>query len=466
MTSLDARIANLFPSIILNLQESIRIPSIQGDPTLDAPFGIQVKEALNHALKTASSLGFKTYDLDGYVGWAEYGESENMIVVLGHLDVVPSGEGWTRPPFGGEIHGNKMFGRGVMDDKGPIIGALWALYAIKELSIPVKRRIRILFGTNEESGMKDMYYYLEHGGEIPIMGFTPDGEFPIVAYEKGQLHVRIKVPFVQPNNSKALLLGICGGTVPNVVPSEAEAKIRFFDPSEKQKILNAFKKVAREKGIKVAVNAESEIATIKVSGVAAHGSTPELGVNAIANLLYLLGYSIDEDWGESLRGLSGYFYGDVNGVNLGIFLEDELSGKLTCNLGQINFEDGCLSLILDIRFPVSFKFEDVILSLESLSQKEGFSLNILRKKAPLNMPKDSILIKKLQKVYEEKTGQEAKLLSMGGGTYAKALPNIVAFGPKFPESPDVAHQADEFIDLEEYLKILQIMGAAMVELAN
>ena len=104
MTSLDARIANLFPSIILNLQESIRIPSIQGDPTLDAPFGIQVKEALNHALKTAFSLGFKTYDLDGYVGWAEYGESENMIVVLGHLDVVPSGEGWTRPPFGGEIH--------------------------------------------------------------------------------------------------------------------------------------------------------------------------------------------------------------------------------------------------------------------------------------------------------------------------------------------------------------------------
>ena len=147
-------------------------------------------------------------------------------------------------------------------------------------------------------------------------------------------------------------------------------------------------------------------------------------------------------------------------------MEDELSGKLTCNLGQINFEDGCLSLILDIRFPVSFKSEDVILSLESLSQKEGFSLNILCKKAPLNMPKDSILIKKLQKVYEEKTGQEAKLLSMGGGTYAKALPNIVAFGPKFPESPDVAHQADEFIDLEEYLKILQIMGAAMVELAN
>ncbi len=466
MTSLDAKIANLFPSIILNLQESIRIPSIQGDPALDAPFGIQVKEALNHALKTASSLEFKTCDLDGYVGWAEYGESENVIVVLGHLDVVPPGEGWTHPPFGGEIHGDKMFGRGAMDDKGPIMGALWALYAIKELCIPLKHRIRVLFGTNEESGMKDMYYYLEHGREIPMMGFTPDGEFPIVAYEKGQLHVCIKVPFVQPNNSKSLLLRICGGTVPNAVPSRAEAQIRFFDLSEKQKILNTFKEVACKKGINIAINEESEVATIRVSGVAAHGSTPEQGVNAIANLLHLLGYSIDEDWGKSLKELSGYFYGDVNGVNLGIFLEDELSGKLTCNLGLINLEDGCLSLILDIRFPVTFKSEDIILSLESLSQKKGFFMNILREKAPLNMPKDSILIRKLQKVYKEKTGREPKLLSMGGGTYAKALPNIVAFGPKFPEGPDVAHQADEFIDLEEYLKILQIMGAAMVELAN
>mgnify|MGYP000935171859 FL=1 len=198
MNSLDAKITNLFPSIILNLQESIRIPSVQSDPAPDAPFGIEIKRALDQALKTASSLGFATQNLDSYVGWAEYGEGKDMVAVLGHLDVVPPGDGWTYSPFAGEIHGNKMFGRGTMDDKGPTIGALWALCAIKELSIPVKCRIRILFGTNEESGMKDMKYYLEHGGEIPLMGFTPDGEFPIIAYEKGQLHIRIDVPFIQP----------------------------------------------------------------------------------------------------------------------------------------------------------------------------------------------------------------------------------------------------------------------------
>jgi len=466
MNSLDAKITNLFPSIILNLQESIRIPSVQSDPAPDAPFGIEVKRALDQALKTASSLGFATQNLDSYVGWAEYGEGKDMVAVLGHLDVVPPGDGWTYSPFAGEIHGNKMFGRGTMDDKGPTIGALWALYAIKELSIPVKRRIRILFGTNEESGMKDMKYYLEHGGEIPLMGFTPDGEFPIIAYEKGQLHIRIDVPFIQPKASKSMLLDINGGTVPNVVPSEAKATIRFSDPDKKRIALNAIRETAQINDIKISLLEEDNEVTLKVFGVAAHGSTPELGVNAIANLMFVLGSSIDEDWGKAIDQLGKCFYGDVNGMNLGIFTQDKLSGKLTCNLGLLTFQDECMSLVLDIRFPVTFRSEDILTPLKAFAGKNGFSLSILREKAPLNMPEDSILIRKLQKVYEEKTGQEAKLLSMGGGTYAKALPNMVAFGPKFPGSPDVAHKADEFMDLDEYLKVIQIIGAAMVEMAN
>lgn len=466
MNYIDAKILNLFPSIVLNLQESIRIPSVQGDPAPDAPFGVEIKKALDQALKTASSFGFATYDLDGYVGWAEYGEGKDVIVVLGHLDVVPPGDGWTYPPFAGEIHGNKMFGRGTMDDKGPTIGALWALHAIKELSIPIKHRIRVLFGTNEESGMKDMQYYLEHGGEIPLMGFTPDGEFPIIAYEKGQLHVHVDVPFIQSKTSKYLLLDIRGGTVPNVVPSEAEAKIRFLDPGKKLIILNVVKETAQRNDINISILEEGNDVILKVFGVAAHGSTPEMGVNAIANLLFILGSSIDEDWSKTISFLGRCFYGDVNGINLGIFVEDKLSGKLTCNLGQLNFQDSHLSLVLDIRFPVTFKPKDVVTPLKAFVEKNKFSLYVLREKVPLNMPEDNILIKKLQKVYEEKTGQEAKLLSMGGGTYAKALPNMVAFGPKFPGSPDVAHKADEFIDLDEYLKVIQIIGAAIVELAN
>jgi len=466
MNYLDAKIINLFSSIVLNLQESIRIPSVQGNPAPDAPFGIEVKKALDQALKTASSFGFATQNLDGYVGWAEYGEGKEMVAVLGHLDIVPPGDGWTYPPFAGEIHGNKMFGRGTMDDKGPTIGALWALHAIKELSIPVKRRIRILFGTNEESGMKDMKYYLEHGGEIPLMGFTPDGEFPIIAYEKGQLHIRIDVPFIQPKTSKFIILDINGGTAPNVVPSEAKATIRFLDSDKKRTTLNTIKETAQRNDIKISLLEEDNEVTLKVFGVAAHGSTPELGVNAIASLMFVLGSSIDEDWGKVVGKLGKCFYGDVNGMNLGIFVQDDLSGKLTCNLGQLIFQDGYLSLVLDIRFPVTFQSEDIVSPLKAFAEKNGFSLSILREKAPLNMPEDSVLIRKLQKVYEEKTGQEAKLLSMGGGTYAKALPNIVAFGPKFPGSADVAHKADEFIDLDEYLKVIQIIGAAIVELAN
>ena len=460
MTDLDEKIISLFPSIIASVQESIRIPSLQSAPSPGAPFGAEISRTLEHALRTASLLGLKTQNVDGYVGWAEYGDGVDMVGVLGHLDVVPPGEGWNYPSFGAEIHEDKLYGRGALDDKGPSIGALWLLYAIKELKLPIRHRIRVLLGTNEESGMQDMPYYLKKGGEIPLLGFTPDGDFPIVASEKGQLHICLERVF-----DNCCLTSFSGGTVPNVVPSESEASLLCSSEEEARKIKENLESVALKKEAKLFVEQQGNLLSLKAFGVSAHGSMPHLGKNAALLLWELISLSVDEPWSREINELLSSFSEDTGGKHLGIALRDEPSGELSCNLGILKFDGRKLSLILDIRYPVSFEENDVLAPLNSFAKKNSCTMNVLRRKNPLWMPADSLLIKKLQKIYKTKTGLDPKLLSMGGGTYAKALPHTVAFGPKFPDSPDVVHKANEFIDMEEFLLVLQIMGAAMVELA-
>ena len=177
------------PELLACLQENLRIPSVQGAPEEGKPYGSEVRRSLDHVLAAAEALGFSTVNMDGQVGWCEYGTGEEMVAVLGHLDVVPAGDGWSFDPWGGEIRGNRIFGRGTMDDKGPSIAALYALAALRDSGLPIRRRIRVLWGCNEESGSQDMKYYLAHGGEIPVMGVTPDGEYPVINGEKGIINV-------------------------------------------------------------------------------------------------------------------------------------------------------------------------------------------------------------------------------------------------------------------------------------
>ena len=171
--------------LVHSLQSCIRIPSVYADDGSGHPYGQPVHDCLQYMLKLSSDMGFATGSCDGHVGWCEYGEGEEMVAILGHLDVVPAGEGWSVDPFGGDLKDGRVYGRGSMDDKGPTMAALYALLALKEAGLPLKRRIRILYGLNEETGSADMKYYLKHGGEVPVMGITPDGEYPVINGEKG-----------------------------------------------------------------------------------------------------------------------------------------------------------------------------------------------------------------------------------------------------------------------------------------
>lgn len=435
---LDPVIDELQGDILKSVSESIQIESTEAVSTEEMPFGEGPAKALQHALKLGETLGFYTKNLNNVVGYVEFGDGDEIIAVLGHLDVVPAGEGWEHPPFGGEVHDGCLWGRGALDNKGPIIGALYSMKAIQQSGLPLKRRIRVIFGTNEETGSKDIPFYCEHE-EAPVMGFTPDASYPVIFAEKGILTFSISKKLDQ-TDGKAKLIKIFGGTASNIVPDFAEASI----------------------------SCDGELSHHTATGLAAHGSIPEKGENAIINLIRNLeGSDFSQDLKQFFSFLSEKIGVETDGRSMGIQMQDEKSGALTLNLAMIRYQsEQEIKAIVNIRYPVTKKVDEIMKAVLNQAADAGIIISLLGHKAPLYVNEDSELIKKLQCVYEVCTGEKSGLIAIGGGTYAKAMKNIVAFGPVFPGQEDVTHQADEHISIENLMKNIKIMASAMYLLAN
>lgn len=460
MTQLDKKIEEMKDEIVREVQNVVKIKSVEENPQDGMPFGEGVYKALNYTLKLASDMGLKTKNMDNFVGYAEYGEGEEMIAVLGHLDVVPEGDGWKYPPYAAEIHDDKIYGRGTIDNKGPLIGALYALRALNELRLPISKRIRIIFGTNEETGSNCIKYYLDKGEEIPVAGFTPDAEYPIINGEKGIITCKYERDICTDGDVK--IECIKGGIAPNVVPDYAEVVISA--PKDKLECIK--KQVLGKDGFEVEVK-DGEDLKIKSYGVSAHGSTPEKGKNAISNLLILLEeFDIDGNMGEVIRFINKYINTEVNGQSLGVYMEDDISGKFILNLGTIQGNNNKISFELNMRYPVTKDYEDFKHILDGKFKEGNLRQVYLRHKKSLYVSPETNFIKKLQKVYEAKTGDVANLISIGGGTYAKAMPNVVAFGPIFKGQEMVEHKPNEYIEISHLIKNTEIMAEAMYELAK
>lgn len=456
---LDKKILEMKDEIIESVQEAVKIKSVEGDNKEGMPFGEGVQKALEHCLNLSESLGFKTTNVDNMIGYAEYGQGDEMIAVLGHLDVVPEGDGWTYPPYAAEIHDGKIYGRGTTDDKGPTIGALYALKAVKDLNLPLKRRVRIIFGLNEETGSKCVKHYVEKGEEMPVCGFTPDAEYPIINGEKGIVTCKYRRSL--KHEGQIELKSISGGIAANVVPDYAEAVIAL----SKDK-LPEIKSLA-EKAKEIQIEEIDNYIKIKAYGISAHGSTPEKGKNAISHLLLFMNrLGFQGDIGEFLSFVNTYMELDLNGQRLGIYSEDNISGKFIFNLGTIYGNSDEISIEINMRYPVTHTYEEFIDTFKEKMLLGKMEEIYLRHKKSLYVSPDTEFIKKLQKVYEEKTGDKADLISIGGGTYAKAMDNIVAFGPIFRGQPMVEHKPDEYIKIDELIKNVQIMAAAIYELAK
>jgi len=426
-------------------QRILRVRSVELEASPGAPFGEGVKEALHVALEISKALGFKAVNLDDVLGYAEFGEGNEIVSVLGHLDVVPEGKGWDYPPYGAEIHNGKMYARGAIDDKGPTMAALFGLYAIKKLKLPIRKRARIIFGTNEESGWKCMDYLKEKVKE-PLIGFAPDGKFPIINREKGILNITIRKDFSNRNDD----IIIAGGERPNMVPDYAEALL-------KNKLIPGFDSTD------ITIEGDKIIA----KGISAHGALPEKGKNAISILMGALkNIELNPEVKEVIDFINKHVGFEVNGESLGIDFSDSFSGKLTVNLGLINMNENFASFTFNIRYPVSVKSEKVIEGIYKTLSPYSLKIAETRDQKPLFVDEDSTLVKALLSVYSEETQKPPYTLSIGGGTYARAMDVGVAFGPTFPDMEDVEHMANEYIGIDHLKQLSKLYGKAIYALAK
>lgn len=460
---LDSIIEKDKDDLIDSVQRLIRVRSVKGEPQPNAPFGEGPSQALEKALQIAKEQGFKTVNLDGYIGYAEYGTGDEYVAVLGHIDVVPEGDGWTYPPYEAEIVDGKIYGRGATDDKGPLMAALYGLKAVRDAKVPLSKKIRIIVGTDEETTNADIPYYLTRE-KAPVAGFTPDAFYPLVYAEKGIINLDLIKEIINVS-SKIKIKRLKGGIAPNMVPDSAEAEIESQDINA---IIDDVVKFAKKTQYDLKVEKLGESVVVKSKGVAAHGSTPEEGKNAIMQLLAFLGTlpTGSSDIAEAISFLNQAIGMETDGTSLGIALEDKPSGKLSMNLGMIDIKESRLITALNIRYPVTFNCEDVIGNLRQKIGSTGFKIENLRHQKPLYFPLDSPLVKILLDVFREKTGFEGKPLAIGGGTYAKEMPNILAFGPIFPGKPMVEHKPDEYIIIDDLILNCKIYASAIYQLAK
>lgn len=451
--------------MIKSVQELVKIKSVKDKPQPGAPFGEGPATALTQALKIAETLGFRTANIDNYVGYAEYGTGEKMIAVLGHVDVVPEGTGWEYPPYAAEIHDGKIYGRGSIDDKGPIVAALYGLKALKDAGLRPLHRIRILFGTDEESGSKDMEYYLEHAGEVPVAGFTPDAMYPLIRSEKGIIIFNAVKEF-KKEPSNIILKYIHGGEAANAVPDHCECALVVENDNLRKSIVKKFNDFVKEKKYQMELEEKNNMLIAKSKGIAAHAMEPEKGKNAAMQLIAFLDTVglANSDVADYVHFFAKNIGMETNGNSLGIKCMDD-TGELTLNVGVIDLDEDKGLVSVNPRYPCTFKGIDIRKKIEEKARTAGIKIEILMDQPPLYFSIDHPVIKILMKVFEEQTNKKGlQPLSIGGGTYAKAIPNIVGFGPLFPGDPIVEHRPNEYFKIEDLILNAKIYAHAIYEL--
>lgn len=428
---------------IRDLQTLVRIPSVsRGEPAEPGkPFGKTVFSALEAALAIARGLGFtKVWHVDGYAGVVEYGEGDEVLGILAHLDVVPEGQGWTYPPYGAEIHDGRIYGRGTLDDKGAAVSALYALAAVKDSGMKMKRRVRIILGTDEEIGSLGVEHYLKVEG-APTMAFTPDAEYPVVNSEMGILQTTY-------HRDGAFGIRIACGAAANVIPGVVTVTLPV--PAVETTVPEGFA-------------ADFSGNTLTVTGRGGHASMPEFAHNALlAALDILTRQPLPEADLALVKRLNALWALDLHGESLGIDVTDD-SGRTTYSPDMLTVDETGVTFTCDCRHPFTLKADDLLAVWDKAY--EGFARVKTVIKPGHFIPADTELVSTLMQVYNEINGSVSKPLSMGGGTYARELPNAVAFGIVREGDENLCHVPDESVALDNLRFNTEVMAEAIKRLA-
>ncbi len=447
----------------------LSIPSVREDDlaTKEAPVGPGPKNALKKFLEMGERDGFITKNIDNLAGHIEYGHGEETLGIFGHVDVVPVGSGWETDPFTPEIRDGKIYARGSSDDKGPSVACYYGMKIIKELNLPVSKKIRFIIGTDEESGWKcmDRYFQVE---EKPDFGFSPDAEFPIINGEKGNITLRLQ--FGSDNGGDYSLKSFTSGLRENMVPESASAVVIAANEEAGGQMKKAFEQFLKESPVSGSIKKSKNKLEIKVVGKSAHGAMPESGINAGTYLGdFLAKYDFSDDAELFLKTIAQYIHLDTVGKHLGVNYVDEKMGALSMNAGLFSFKADVLKenyIALNFRFPKGVTPAGIEEGIKSRIDHERITLEVGRTQLPHYVPLNDPLVQTLLAVYEEHTGEKGAEKVIGGGTFGRLLERGVAYGAMFPDSIDTMHQANEFLAVKDLLRAAVIYADAIYRLAK
>ncbi len=446
--------------MIRDLRGFVKIPSVSEDKE-------RVKTALGYYLSRAREMGFQAQSLlEDTVGVVEWGEGEETIGVLVHADVVGPGDlsKWLCDPYEGMIEGDRLFGRGAIDDKGPAISILYALEALKAVGLRPQKKTRIIIGTQEEVEWSDMEAY-SAAYPLPDYGFTPDGEFPIANREKG--YADIVIAFQDPvslTGAGYRLIDLRGGHGSNSVPDRASALVQ--GPGEA--LGGLFKRCSRISCLET--EKQGETLRIVARGQSAHSSMPKNGLNAIERLCEVLACEpfATSALTEAVRFIDGHKE-DPYGRKWGLYrVEDIAEGVFfdhtTIVPTLVMTETGGPTITYNLRLapPVSRR------QLESLTEKAltGYraSFRLTDYKDPLQVDPRYPFLEIMAKTYEEISGLPNAYTLAFGTSYAKAMPRFVCWGPLFPGDPDTCHEAGESLSISQWIKATKIYTLALARM--
>ena len=455
---IDSFIEEQWPTFLEDAARLIKIDSsLDGEHAAPgAPFGPGPRAALDEALAIAKRMGLEVHDGDGYAGYADLpGNSGQQLGVIGHVDVVPAGEGWSFPPFEVTRKDGFLIGRGTSDDKAPVLSALYGLKFWIDRGADLRHTVRFIFGCNEESGMDELPYYLAHH-EAPDFLFTPDAEFPLAYGEKGLFGVTLSKELAD-----GALVEFSGGTASNAVPGLASAVVRAVAAA-----LPAADRIAIEP-------AGEGLARVMATGIPGHASLPEGTVNAIGVLArYLASAGMCSDEEAGWLGFVADMAESTDGAAAGVACRDDDFADLTSVVGIARFENGRFWFTVDIRFPAATTGDALKAAFERLSSAHGAAAEITRSQEPFLVNPDTAPVRALMTAYRDATGSDVKPFTMGGATYAREFPNAVSFGPaeegvvEKPAWVGGMHGIDEGMAEEELKRAMRVYIRAFGELAG
>lgn len=472
---LNQAIDRRFQEAVEFLQELVRIPSVAGeaevaeDGTL-LPFGNAVARANRLFMARTESMGFRVSDAAHYMSHAELGDGDRVMGIIGHLDVVPAGEKshWSFDPFCGEVKDDELLGRGTTDDKGPMVAVLFAIQALLDTGWKPDARIRLMAGLDEETmdwkGL-DMY---QARFNPPDYGFTPDGVFPLVHGEKGIINFDLAHKIHKTASDGLILKKLEGGSVRNAVPASARALLGGLDQEGYAAIIKKAEQYADYYDVKLKARKSGKSLQVTASGKAAHAAAPSDGVNAISILLRFLGELdfVNDDINEFLEFYNCYLAFREDGRGLGCAMTGKYGDRLTFNVGLIKFDKEAVSVACEMRYPVDSDAETLYSRIGTFLDE--FHIGIVRRGGDPTMylPPESPIVQAMLKAYRGVTGDLTEPVILGGGTYAKAFPNMLAFGAQFMEDPDRMHMADERLPLHRFKQMIAIYARAIEEMAD